>query len=262
MKLKRDVELARKAFKKKDKKLLVKAHDTEHKELHDVGKGKYIKSAVYGGLDGTITTFAVVAGSIGAAFSSSVMLILGFANLIADGISMAVGDYLSTKSQKEYYKTERKREEWEVKNNPKGEEKEMIEIYMKKGLNKKDSIELIKILKRNKKFWVDTMMHDELELENPEENAKKNAIITFFSFLIFGFIPLMLYLFGAIFNLNIKNGFLLTAILTGIAMFTLGSLKTKITGKNWLKSGFETLLIGGLAASAAYFVGHLLSKII
>ena len=80
-------------------------------ELHSTSGGKYLKSWIYGGLDGVVTTFAVVAGVVGANLSSAIILILGFANLIADGISMAVGDYLSTKSQGEYYKAEKGVEE-------------------------------------------------------------------------------------------------------------------------------------------------------
>lgn len=260
MDLKRDVNKAREAFKNKDKKALVKAH-SKHKEIHDTGKGKYIKSWVYGGLDGIITTFAVVAGVAGAALNVNIILILGFANLIADGISMAIGDYLSTKSENEYYEIERKRESWEVKNNPKGEEEEMLEIYKKKGLSKKDSKELLKILKRNKKFWIDTMMNDELGLQRPKESPAKNGIITFISFVVFGFIPLLLYVLSSVFNFTISKGFMWTSILAGASMFFLGSMKTKVTQKNWLRSGSETLLIGGLAATTAYFIGELLSKI-
>jgi len=101
MDLKRDVNEAREAFRNKDKKLLVKAH-SKHKEMHDTGTGRFLKSWVYGGLDGIVTTFAVVAGVAGASLSSAIVLIMGFANLIGDGISMAVGDYLSTKAQNEY----------------------------------------------------------------------------------------------------------------------------------------------------------------
>lgn len=261
MDLKRDVVKAREAFKEKNKKKLIAAH-SKHKEIHDTGTGKYLKSWVYGGLDGIITTFAVVAGVVGASLESKIILILGFANLIADGISMAIGDYLSTKSEKEYYDLERSREEWEVENNPKGEEEEMLEIYQKKGLSKKDAISMISVLKKNKKFWVDTMMSDELGLSKEDGSPLRHGIVTFFSFLIFGLIPLSLFLIGALFNTSFTKPFLFASILTGIAMFSLGAVKTKITGKNWLRSGLEMLLIGGIAATAAYFVGEFLSKII
>ncbi|MDA3836836.1 MAG: VIT1/CCC1 transporter family protein [Nanoarchaeota archaeon] len=261
MDLKRDVNAARVAFRKGDKEASIVAH-SGHREVHDTGFGKYLKSWVYGGLDGIITTFAVVAGVAGAALGVNVILILGFANLIADGISMAIGDYLSTKSENEYYDLERSREKWEVDSHPKGEEAEMLEVYQKKGLNKKDSKILVNVLKRNKKFWIDTMMHDELGLVKEDENPVKHAVVTFGSFLVFGFIPLALFVFGLIFKWDVANGFLWTSVLAGISMFGLGAAKTKITGKKWARSGFETLLIGGVAAGAAYFVGDILAKIV
>jgi len=157
---------------------------------------------------------------------------------------------------------ERERESWEVDNNPIGEKEEMLEIYDKKGLSKKDSKEMVKILSKNKEFWVDTMMHEELGLELGDESPAKHGIVTFSSFLLFGLIPLVIYLLGAIFRWNIPHGFLYTSILAGIAMFFLGSLKTRITGKNWIRSGFETLVVGGIAAGAAYLVGWILDGIV
>ncbi|NCN86324.1 hypothetical protein GW932_00680 [archaeon] len=260
MNIHRDVNLARKAYKKKDIELMKRAHDS--KEIHKTERGKYLRSWIWGGLDGVVTTFAVVAGVAGASLSSTIVLILGFANLIADGISMAVGDYLSTKSEKEYYDLERERETWEVKNYPKGERDEMLEVYTKKGYSQKEANKLVNILSKNKKFWIDTMMHEELGLMHENESPKKNAIFTFISFLIFGFIPLLIYVLGSIFNFTINRGFLYASILSGSAMFLLGSVKTKITGKKWYKSGFETLLIGGIAATAAYFVGDILARIL
>src|SRR3989344_9206533 len=125
---------------------------------------KYIKDIVYGANDGMITTFAVVAGVVGASLSSTVILILGFANLIADGFSMSIGDYLSTKSEKEYYKTERDREAWEVKHYPEGEKAEMMEFYIKKGLSKEEAKKIVQTMSKNDKIWIDTMMLEELNL--------------------------------------------------------------------------------------------------
>lgn len=260
MRLKRDVVKARKAYTSKDVALMVQAHK-DNKRYHKVEQGEYLKSWVYGGLDGIITTFAVVAGVIGAGLSNVIILILGFANLIGDGISMSVGDYLSSKSESDFYNAERKREKWEVDKNPKGEVEEMIEIYTKKGYSRTDAKKFVQLLTKNKKFWVDTMMHDELDLVQNKGSPIKNAFVTFGSFLLFGLIPLILFLIGAIFSFPIPNAFLFTCILSGISMFLLGSLKCKITGRKWYKSGLETLVVGGLAASAAYFIGEFLSKI-
>lgn len=174
---------------------------------------RYLKSIVYGGLDGIITTFAVVAGVVGANLAIRIVLILGLSNLIADGISMAIGDYLSTKASKEYDDNNIKNKKTRVKN---------------KTLNKKfGNIPL------------------------------KNSIFTFSSFVIFGFIPLVAYIFSYFYT--IENLFLYSLILTAIALFILGSIKSKITGKNPIKSGIEMLIIGGIAAGAAYYVGYLIS---
>ncbi len=241
MRLKRDVVKARRAYTSKDVALMIQAHK-DNKRYHKVTQGEYLKSWVYGGLDGTITTFAVVAGIIGASLSNVIILILGFANLIGDGISMSIGDYLSSKSESDYYDTERKREKWEVDKNPKGEIDEMREIYTKKGYSKEDAKKFIKLLTKNKNFWIDTMMHEELDLIQNKGSPLKNALVTFASFLIFGFIPLVLFLIGAVFSFEVPNAFLWTCVLSGASMFLLGSAKFKITGKKWYKSGFEMLI--------------------
>src|SRR3989338_1230962 len=230
----RNLEKAREAYKEKNILKTIKAHNTpeEHKK-----EGKHIKSVVYGGLDGIITTFAVVAGVTGAALSAGIVLILGFANLVADGISMGIGDYISTKSEREYQKEERKREEWEIKNYPKGEKKEMMEIYLKKGISERDAFKIVSILSRYKKAWVDIMMLEELGIVEDKNSPVKNGIITFISFVVFGFI-------------------------TGITLFALGSLRARITGRRWFISGIEMCVVGGIAAVAAYTIGNILSKLI
>ena len=228
-------------------------------ELHK-RSGSYIGDVVFGAIDGSITTFAVVSGVAGAALSSGVLLILGLANLIADGISMAVGDYLSSKAEKDFYSTEKERENWEAKNYPKGEKDEMIEIYMKRGLSKLDARKLVNIISKKKNLFVDEMMVEELKMINDTKSSPvKNAIVTFISFFIFGLIPISMYLFDLVYPGSVKQPFLYTIILTVVALFLLGVAKFKFTRKHWLRSAIETLVIGGLAAGAAYLVGMLLA---
>ncbi|HIH52501.1 VIT1/CCC1 transporter family protein [Candidatus Pacearchaeota archaeon] len=234
----------------------------DHEELHSSFGGKYLKSWVYGGLDGVVTTFAVVAGVVGASLSSAIILILGFANLIADGISMAVGDYLSTKSQGEYYKAEKGVEENETKKNPREEITRMGLLLIKKGFNRNDAKKISFLISKNKNYQADTMLHDELGLAYENVNPGKNALSTFLAFLIFGMLPLIIFIIGTVFNITIKNSFFWASILSGVSIFLLGVFKSKITNKNWFKSGMITFLIGGIAAVAAYFVGEILSKII
>lgn len=262
--LSRNLDKARESYKKKHIQETIEAHKQNQikaQEIHNQEQGQYIKSLIYGGLDGIITTFAVVAGVAGASLSPSVVLILGFANLVGDGLSMAIGDYLSTKAETEYKQEERKREAWEVEHYPEGEKQELIELYMNKGISKEDAKIITDIFSKNKEAWVDIMMVEELGIIEENESPVKNALVTFFSFSIFGLIPLIAYVFSKFIPVLNRdtNMFLLSCILTALTLFTLGSLKVKITGKNWFKSGLEMLIVGGLAAGAAYVIGILLS---
>ncbi len=255
----RNLEKAKEAYKEKDPEASKKAHMQRVPEMHQHEQGQYIKSAIYGGLDGIITTFAVVAGVAGASLSAGIVLILGFANLIADGISMAIGDYLSTKAEKEYAKAERKRESWEVENYPEGEMKEMEEIYINKGMPEQDAKNIVSTLSKHKEVWVDVMMVEELGIVESEESPLKNAVVTFLSFGIFGFIPLLAYVVARLVPGIDNYTFIIACILTGLTLFTLGALKVKVTGKKWFTAGLEMLIVGGLAATAAYGIGVLLS---
>ncbi len=258
--LSRDLEKAKEAYKKKNPELSRKAHDVSVSsgEPHHKG-GQRIKSMVYGGLDGIVTTFAVVAGVAGASLSSGIVLIMGFANLIADGMSMAIGDYLSSKAENEYNAAERRREEWEVETYPEGERKELVELYMDKGMAEEDAVRIVDIISRDKKTWVDIMMVEELGIIEEEESPLKNALVTFFSFGLFGFVPLAAYIVARFVPLFADYTFLTACILTALTLFLLGAQKVRITNRNWFASGLEMLLIGGIAAAAAYGVGALLS---
>ena len=190
----RNLDKARHAFKMKNFDEMREAHDAKKLEPHKNNQGQYIKSMIYGGLDGIITTFAVVAGVAGASLSAGIVLILGFANLIADGLSMAIGDFLSTKAENEYNQTERARELWEVENYPDGEKKELVELYVSKGLEESEAKTVVDIISKHKKAWVDIMMVEELGIIESDESPLRNAIVTFVSFLSFGFIPLIVFI--------------------------------------------------------------------
>ncbi len=256
--LTRSLDQAREAYKNKNPELSKKAHSQISAEERHQTSGQYIKSLIYGGLDGTITTFAVVAGVAGANLSTGIVLIMGFANLLADGLSMAIGDFLSTKAENEYNSAEKEREKWEVENFPEGEKKELVELYVEKGLPQKDAEAVTEIFSRHKKAWVEIMMVEELGIVENLSSPLKNALVTFFSFLIFGFVPVGIYLIAKFIPGLNNHLFLLDCLLTSLTLFILGSLKTKITNRNWFLSGLEMLIVGGLAATAAYGVGALL----
>lgn len=262
--LTRSLEKAKEAWLKRDVKASVAAHAAPAAPLsagverHTQAQGRYIKSIVYGGLDGIITTFAVVAGVAGASLSAGIVLILGFANLIADGLSMAIGDYLSSKAEREYQEAERTREAWEVEHHPEGEKRELVEIYEGKGMTSADAKAAVEIISRNPKAWIDIMMVEELGIVASEESPLGNALATFLSFGFFGFIPLLTHVVATFVPLLRANSFLIASCLTGATLFALGAAKVRITGKSWFLSGLETLVIGGITAAAAFGVGVLL----
>lgn len=258
----RNLEKAKEAFKNKDVEKTIAAHTASvSKEDHNLSQGKYIKNIVYGGLDGTITTFAAVAGVAGAALKPEIVLIMGFANLVADGLSMAIGDFLSTKAEIAFSKAEREREAWEVEHYPEGEKLELIELYIAKGMDQKDAETVTEIISKNKKSWVDIMMVEELGILHTDESPIKNALITFTSFSFFGFLPILAYVFLQ-FLPTMPNPFIIASIMTGLTLFSLGALKVKVTGQNWFLSGLEMFLVGGIAAASAYGVGAFLNLII
>ena len=129
-----------------------------------------IEDFVYGATDGAVTTFAIVAGVVGASLSPSVVLILGFANLFADGFAMAIGNYLSTKSRIESIQRERKREEWEIENNPAQKIQEIKDIYSEKGFKDELLENIAKVIISKRKVWVDTMMEEKIgPIDNNDE---------------------------------------------------------------------------------------------
>ena len=255
------IQEAQKAFEKGDAEASKKAHTKkkiEEDTIHRRTAGRYIGDLVFGALDGIITTFAVVAGVAGASLSSSVVLILGFANLFGDGSSMALGNYLSTKSEQQYGQRERKREEWEIEQTPDGEREEIKQIYRKKGFQGKDLEKAAEIITSDKKTWVDTMMMEELNIVLEEKSPRMSGLTTFAAFVTVGFVPLLAYVAAFLAPALKPATFPIAVAMTFAAIFIVGSARSYVTGKPWWKAGIEMTLVGGAAASVAYIVGRLL----
>ncbi|MEO9485547.1 MAG: VIT1/CCC1 transporter family protein [Ekhidna sp.] len=221
----------------------------------------YLGEFVYGGIDGSVTTFAVVAGAAGASLESSIVIILGFANLIADGFAMSVGSFLSTKSERENYQKHQAIEYWEVDNLPEKEREEIREIYAAKGFEGELLEKVVNVITEDKDRWVDTMMKEELEMAEETKSPLKMGAITFLSFILLGFIPLGIYVIDYFNPLN-SNLFLISSILTAFCFIGIGFLKSLVTNTSRLKSALETLLLGGAAAALSYFVGDLLERLL
>ncbi len=222
---------------------------------------KYLGEFVYGGIDGCVTTFAVVAGSVGAGLDSSIIIILGFANLFADGFSMSIGAYLSSKSQIDSFNKHQQIEYLEVKHTPEMEREEIRTIYREKGFEGDLLEKVVETITEDKDRWVDVMMKEELEMMKDKKSPHLIAGTTFFSFLFIGFIPLFVYVFDYISTIG-QHLFLLSSLLTAAGFIIIGALKTYVTSTNIWKGIMETLFLGLTAALVAYFVGDFLEKLI
>ena len=266
MSLSKRLEEARRAFTSGHTAASAAAHAPEWiaeaaKEEHGGAGSQYIGDLVYGGLDGIITTFAVVSGVAGAQLGTPVILILGLANLFADGFSMATGAYLSSRSEQEYYEREWLREAWEVEHFPDGERLELVEIYRGQGYSEADAQNLVEIQSRDPQHWVKAMMVNELGLLPDERKPLLSGLATLLAFVLAGSITLLIYLFGLFAPIAPEVAFPVSIALSGLALFGLGAAKVIITRMNAFRSGLEMLIVGGLAASVAYIVGVLLKGI-
>ncbi|MBC5993310.1 VIT1/CCC1 transporter family protein [Pontibacter cellulosilyticus] len=235
-------------------------------EAHDTGKllgvnKEFLPEFVYGGIDGSITTFAVVAGATGANLDIPVVIILGFANLIADGFSMSVGNFFSTKASLDSYDKNKNIEYWEIENKRETEIEEIRQIYRNKGFKGELLEQVVEVITSDKDVWVETMMKEELEMTKDRKSPYQTAGMTFFSFLLIGFIPLAAYVYALVFETSKQNLFIYACVLTGLAFCIIGVLKSMVNQKNAIRGIAETLFLGGIAAVLAYFAGAVLENL-
>lgn len=257
------VKKAQGAYREGNVELTKQAHDArEIANHHNGGSAEHVGDMVYGALDGIVTTFAVVAGSAGAGLGAGVIIVLGFANLLADGLSMAVGRYLSMKSDQSYYDAERKREQWEVDNYPQGEREEIAEIYRRKGFAGQNLEKIVELITSKKTVWVDTMMTDELGLLRDKKNPIKAGLYTYAAFIIAGTVPLLIFVLSYVHPIQREIMFPAAFFLTFLTIFIVGSLRSLVIAKDWVAAGLEMLLIGGLTAIISYGIGALLGSLV
>ena len=221
----------------------------------------YLGEFVYGGIDGSVTTFAVVAGAVGAGLDSAIIIILGFANLLADGFAMSIGSYLSSKSEIDNYQKHKNVEYWEVENIPDAEREEIREIYRAKGFEGELLNQVVEVITSDKDRWVDTMMKEELQMIRSDKSPFMMGFVTYISFLVIGLIPLTVYVWDYMFGFPF-NLFITTSIFTSIGFIIIGFLKTYVTDTSIWKGILETLILGVIAAVVAYFVGDVLEGIV
>lgn len=214
------------------------------------GRG-VLRDAVYGAIDGAVTTFAIVSGVAGAGLAPFVIIALGIANVLADGFSMAAANYSGTKAELDNIRRIRRIEEQHILKYPEGEKLEVREILERKGLSGDVLTLATDSITRDRENWIALMMEGEYGLGGVDPHPLKSAITTFLAFLAAGVIPLLPFIFG------ISRAFSLSTGMTLVTFFAIGALKSKWSLSPWWRSGLETLLIGGVAALIAFYVGSL-----
>jgi len=230
--------------------------DAIRKRLDSGPKHNYLRDWIYGGIDGAVTTLAVVTGVAGAQLSSWIILALGFANLFADGFSMAASNYLGTRSEHDDWLRLQSIEYRHIDLAPEGEREEVRQIFQRKGFEGEELSRIVELITADRERWVQTMLMDEYGLPHAVRSAWIAAICTFTAFQICGLVPLLPYLLAS------KHSLTLSVTLTGVVFFVIGSVKSKWSTSSWLHSGFTTFVVGAIAASLAYFTGVLIKSLL
>jgi len=215
------------------------------------GRPNYLRDTVYGAIDGAVTTFAIVSAVAGAGLSSGIIVALGLANVLADGFSMAAGNYSGTKAELDNIKRIRQIEERHIRDEPDGERLELREILAQKGLTGQILDDATDAIASDKQKWIQMMLVDEYGLSPVDPHPFRAALATFMAFLAAGIVPLIPFLFGS------GMAFDASMIMTGCVFFAIGTLKSRWSLSPWWRSGLETLAIGGIAAAIAFGVGSL-----
>lgn len=240
-----------------DIKDIRRAHspDAIAERLQKGPQANYLRDWVFGGIDGAVTTFAIVAGVAGASLSTNVILILGAANLLADGFSMAAGNYSGVKAERDDYERLRRMELRHIAVAPEGEREEVRQIFAAKGFEGEDLDRAVDVITSCRERWVKVMLEEEHGAPKVERSALKAGMVTFAAFFVCGAVPLLPFLFG-----GADNAMTIATVMTGLAFFGIGAMKSKWSTARWWLSGAETFAIGMIAAGAAYGVGALLKS--
>jgi vacuolar iron transporter family protein len=207
----------------------------------------YLRDWIYGGIDGVVTTFAVVAGVVGADLPSSVVLVLGLANLVADGFAMAAGNYTGTQAERDDYDRLLAVERRHIATVPAGEREEIRQIFAGKGFAGDDLERIVAVITSDNSRWAKTMVVEEYGLSPTPKSPSLAALSTFAAFVVCGLVPLVTYL-GS-------GGLVSCVVATGFVFFAIGAIKSRWSLTSWWRSGLGTLFIGMVAAALAFGVG-------
>jgi VIT1/CCC1 family predicted Fe2+/Mn2+ transporter len=228
---------------------------TPHIEHHFTASNT-VRDVVIGMSDGLTVPFALAAGLSGSVYSTGVIVIAGLAEIAAGSISMGLGGYLAARSDAEHYLGEKAREEQEIRDVPETEAGEVQQILRAYGLKDEKAVVVTAALRKRPESWIDFMMRFELGLEKPDpRRALTSALTIAGAYAAGGFVPLSPYMLLH----TARSGLLTSCLVTIAALAVFGSIKARFTGAKPLRSGLQTMLIGGLAAAAAFLVAKLIA---
>ena len=215
---------------------------------------------VLGAIDGGVTTFAIAAGAIGASLSSGVVVVLGLANLLADGFSMAAGRYAGARAETDRRASARRRERQHVSLVPEGEREEVRQILANKGIGGADLERAVKVITADEERWIDFMLVEELGFSPHPERPAAAATATFLVFLACCLLPIAPFLVDE--AVGLASPMLWSGGVTAVAFATIGAVKGQVTGQPPLKSALWTLAVGGGAAAIAFAIGLALRGVV
>ncbi len=222
-------------------------------------EASYLRDSILGGIDGCVTTIAVVASVAGAGLPGMVAFVLGIASLVADALSMGVSNYQAVKSDDDARERLRSQEKNHIETEPEGEREEIRQIFRMKGLDGDVLEQVVETITSDRRLWIDTMIQEEFGRSLHGPSPWRAGLTTFLVFLVVGAIPLIPFLLPFFAG---HEYFIASFMFAGLALFGIGWAKGVILQMNRWRAGFETLLMGGAASAVAFLFGYFLEPML
>lgn len=230
-------------------------HELKIKE--SIHQGSYLRDAIFGFNDGLVTNFALIAGVAGAISAPSIIILVAIAETFAGAVSMALGTYISSKSQIEFYQSKIKEQEKDIDETPGLEKEELKKIYQEKGFYGRELDLILERITGDKKLWMKELVQCELQIPAEDSHSPKvAAVVMGAAYIIGSLVPVSPFIL-----LNSKDAFTSMIVMSIAALLVVGGIKAKYTERNPIISAVELMVVGILASVVAYGVGVWISSL-